>query len=121
MFTSFDSIVNDYLINHCGLVPPSSPQHPLVARTATDYFRAISYPAVADLGLRVERLGRSSVVFEVAIFERGVETACAVCDFVHVFVERTTGRPHANGMTAEMRAGLGRICNPMQQDRPSKM
>ncbi|POR39256.1 Thioesterase family protein [Tolypocladium paradoxum] len=106
----FDSAVNAYLMEHCGLHPPNSPQHPLVAHTATDFFAAMAYPGVAQVGVRVAKLGRSSVTYEVAVFERGAEQAKAVGDFVHVFVERATGRPHRDGMGAELRRGLERIC-----------
>lgn len=73
----------------------------------------MAYPAVADVGLRVARLGRSSVAYELALFERGAPDAegpRAVCHFVHVFVERKTGRPPPAGMAAELRRGLERIC-----------
>ncbi|RDA95609.1 hypothetical protein CP533_1151 [Ophiocordyceps camponoti-saundersi (nom. inval.)] len=108
----FDSVVNVYLADHCGIHPPNSPQHPLVAHTSTDFFRSIAYPAVAEVGLRVARLGRSSVTYELALFERGFEPVCAVCDFVHVFVNRVDGRPGSEGMRPDLRAGLERILRP---------
>ncbi|RDA84723.1 hypothetical protein CP532_5248 [Ophiocordyceps camponoti-leonardi (nom. inval.)] len=111
----FDSAVNVYLADHCGVHPPNSPQHPLVAHTSTDFYRSIAYPAVAEVGLRVCRLGRSSVSYELALFERGLEAVCAVCDFVHVFVDRVDGRPGPGGMTAEIRGGLERICRPVSK------
>ena len=115
----FDSIVNDYLIRECGLHPPTSPQHPLAAHAHTDYFASIAYPAVAEAGLRVARLGRASVTYEVALFEKGAEKVCAVGEFVHVFVDRETGRARAGGMTEEMRRGLEKI-RVDKGDQPSK-
>ncbi|PFH56844.1 hypothetical protein XA68_15861 [Ophiocordyceps unilateralis] len=105
----FDSAVNAYLADYCGINPPNSPQHPLVAHTETDYFRPIAYPSVADVGLRVVRLGHSSVTYELGLFERGVEPVCAVCHFVHVFVDRADGRPSPQGLGPDLRAGLERI------------
>ncbi|KAL3952589.1 hypothetical protein ACCO45_012532 [Purpureocillium lilacinum] len=78
---------------------------PLVAHTSTDFFASIAYPAVAEVGVRVAKLGRSSVTYEVAVFERGVDAVRAVGSFVHVFVERATGRPHPEGMAPELRRG----------------
>lgn len=75
----------------------------------SDYFASISFPAVAQLALRVNKLGKSSVTYEIALFEKGVDEVRAVGEFVHVFVERSTGRPAASGMTDEMRRGLARI------------
>lgn len=105
----YDSVVNTYLIENCGLIPESSPQHGLVVHSHSDYFASISFPAVAELGLRVNKLGKASVTYEIGLFEKGVEQVRAVGEFVHVFVEGSTGRPATSGMSAEMRQGLERI------------
>lgn len=57
----------------------------------------------------MNQLGKSSVRYEVALFERGVEEVKAVGEFVHVFVDRATKRPAADGMPQHLRDGLGRI------------
>ncbi|KAF7563208.1 hypothetical protein G7046_g925 [Stylonectria norvegica] len=75
----------------------------------TDYFASIAYPAVADLALRVNKLGKSSVTYEVAVFEKGVDEVKAVGEFVHVFVERSTGKPAKSGMNEYLRQGLERL------------
>ncbi|KAI0144212.1 Thioesterase/thiol ester dehydrase-isomerase [Hypoxylon sp. NC0597] len=105
----FDSVVNAYLIDYCGLHPPTSAQHPLMAQTHCNYFSPISYPKVAELCLRVNKLGKSSAVYEVALFEKDVEQVKAVGEFVHVFVDRTTQRPNANGMNSQLRQGLEKL------------
>ncbi|KAI0392075.1 HotDog domain-containing protein [Xylariaceae sp. FL0594] len=105
----FDSVINSYLMDHCGLHPPTSAQHPLMAHTHCDYFSAISYPKVAELCLRVNKLSKSSVTYEVALFEKGVEQVKAVGGFVHVFVDRATQRPNANGMNSQLRQGLEKL------------
>ncbi|KAI0472846.1 HotDog domain-containing protein [Xylariaceae sp. FL0804] len=105
----FDSVINSYLMEHCGLHPPTSDQHPLMAHTHCDYFSAISYPKVAELGLRVNRLSKSSVVYEVALFEKGVDQVKAVGEFVYVFVDRTTQRPNQSGMDSQLRQGLQKL------------
>jgi len=105
----YDSIVNTYLIEHCGLHPPSSSQYGMVVHSHNDYFGPISFPAVAELGLRVSQLGRSSVRYEIALFEQGVEEVKAVGEFIHVFVDRATKRPAANGMDQDFRNGLSKI------------
>lgn len=96
-------------MKHCGLDPPTSAEHPLAAHLHTDFFASIAYPAVAELALRVNKLGRSSVTYEVACFEKGADEVRAVGEFVHVFVQRETGKPAATGMSARMRAGLEKI------------
>lgn len=98
--------------------PPTSDQHPLMAHTHCDYFSAISFPKVAELCLRVNKLGKSSVVYEVGLFEQGLEDVKAVGEFVHVFVDRATLRPNANGMNDPMRSGLEKL---LVTDSPSKL
>ncbi|KAI1865888.1 uncharacterized protein JN550_008146 [Neoarthrinium moseri] len=105
----FDSVINTYLMEHCGLLPPTSAQHPLMAHTHCDYFSAISFPKVAELGLRVNKLGKSSVTYEVGLFEKGVEGIKAVGEFVHVFVDRATLRPNGDGMNNQLRSGLEKL------------
>jgi acyl-CoA thioester hydrolase len=101
-----DSIVNAYLIEKCGLDPPSSKQVGLVVSSYCDYFGSVAYPSVLDLGLRAVKLGSSSVKYEVGIFEQGQEDVRAVGGSIHVFVEQSTRRPAMDGMEPEMRKGL---------------
>lgn len=105
----FDSIINAYLIEQCNLHPPSSDMYGLAVHSQNNYYASIAYPAVAELALRVNKLGKSSVTYEVALFERGADEVKAVGEFVHVFVERSTGRPAKSGMNDDLRRGLERI------------
>jgi acyl-CoA thioester hydrolase len=89
-----------------------------MAHTHCDYFSAISFPKVADLCLRVNKLGRSRVTYEVGLFEKGSESVKAVGEFVHVFVERATLRPNASGMNHQLRNGLEKL---LVADSPSKL
>lgn len=108
-YRRYDAVVNAYLIEHCNLNPSSSPQHGVVVHSHNDYFASISFPAVAELALRVNKLGKTSVTYEVALFEKGVPEVRSVGEFVQVFVDRPTGRPAVSGMSDEMRRGLERI------------
>lgn len=111
-------------MEHCGLHPPSSAQHPLMAHTHCDYFSAISYPKVAELGLRVNKLSKSSVVYEIGLFEKGVRGVKAVGEMVHVFVDRSTQRPNASsGMNSQLRQGLEKllVVDEGGGRRPSKL
>ncbi|KAF2084000.1 Thioesterase/thiol ester dehydrase-isomerase [Saccharata proteae CBS 121410] len=102
----FDSIVNTYLMTRCSLHPPTSSQIGLVVHSHCDYFAPVGFPAIVDLALRVNKLGKSSVVYEIGVFERGVENVKAVGEFVHVFVDREARKPGKNGMTSSLRKGL---------------
>ncbi|KAL2053013.1 hypothetical protein ABVK25_006650 [Lepraria finkii] len=105
----FDSIINAYLIEHCGLRPPTSPQIGLVVNSHCDYFGSVGFPMTIDLGLRINKLGKSSVAYEVGVFEQGKDDVRAVGGYTHVFVEREKNRPAANGMSDEIRRGLERL------------
>ena len=103
-----DSVVNTYLITHCGLNPSSSPQVGLVVHAECDYFGPISFPSVVEAGLAVVKLGRKSVTYEVGLFEEGHDAVRAVGGFVHVFVE--AGSRKANGAMGEgLRSGLEKL------------
>ncbi|KAK4154184.1 HotDog domain-containing protein [Chaetomidium leptoderma] len=114
----YDSVINAYLIEHCGLHPPSSPQYGMVVHSHNDYFASISFPACADLALRVNRIGNSSVTYEIALFEKGQDAVKSVGEFVQVFVDRDTARPSPRGMGLKLRQGLERI---LVQSRQSKI
>lgn len=106
---SFDSVVNTYLIKHCTLDPPTSDQIGLVVHSHCDYLAPVGFPAVLDLALRVNKLGKSSVTYEIGVFERGQDDVKAVGEFVHVFVEREGRRPAKTGMANAMQQGLQQL------------
>ncbi|KAF2666897.1 Thioesterase/thiol ester dehydrase-isomerase [Microthyrium microscopicum] len=105
----FDSVVNTYLINHCKLDPPTSTQVGLVVHSHCDYLAPTGFPAIVDLALRVNKLGKSSVTYEIGVFERGTEEPKAVGEFIHVFVERESMKPGTTGMKEDLRTGLAAI------------
>ena len=69
----------------------------------------MAFPAIVDLALRVNKLGKSSVTYEIGVFEGRKEDVRAVGGFTHVFVDREKNRPAAKGMSEELRRGLERI------------
>lgn len=89
----FDTAVNRYLIEAGGLDIHDSPVIAYVVSSSCQYFRAVSYPEPVEVGLRVERLGNSSVTYGVGIFHAAEGVALAQGQFVHVFVDRATDRP----------------------------
>jgi acyl-CoA thioester hydrolase len=64
---------------------------------------------VVDLALRVNKLGRSSVTYEIGVFERGQDEVRAVGGFIHVFVDRESRRPGTAGMADELKMGLEQL------------
>ena len=103
----YDSIVNDYLAKHCGVQATSAPMIGLVVASYSDFYRPVGYPQVLELGLRVSKLGKTSVTYEIGVFEEGVEFAAAVGGYTHVFVE--SGKRKTGSMSEEIREGLGKL------------
>ncbi|KAG6909447.1 hypothetical protein DXG01_000432 [Tephrocybe rancida] len=103
----FDSIVNTYLIDNCGLRPNKSPQIGLVVSSFCEFFAPLSFPQVLDLGLRVSKLGKSSVTYEVGVFEEGKDAPAAVGGYTHVFVDSETRKSTAMGI--ETKIGLEKL------------
>ena len=92
-YAYFDTVVNAYLIAAGVLDIANSPVIGLVVETGCKYLSAVAFPDEIDAGLRVAKLGNSSVRYEVALFRRGSDVAVAQGHFVHVYVERTSRRP----------------------------
>jgi acyl-CoA thioester hydrolase len=99
-YSFFDSAVNSYLIERGGLDIHDGEVVGFVVSSSCDYFASIAYPDLIEVGLRVGKLGNSSVQYELAVFRAGEDEACAAGRFVHVFVDRASNRP------VEIPAGL---------------
>ncbi|QII99344.1 acyl-CoA thioesterase [Stutzerimonas balearica] len=89
----FDTAVDTYLIQQGGLDIHGGEVVGFVVSSSCDYFASISFPDLIEVGVRVARLGNSSVQYELAIFRQGEHEACAAGRFVHVFVRRADNRP----------------------------
>ncbi len=94
-YAYFDTAVNRWLVENGVLDIARSDVVGLVVETGCRYFRPLSYPEPIEVGFRVAHLGRSSIRYDVAVFGAGHAEAAAQGHFVHVYVDRTTGRPAA--------------------------
>jgi acyl-CoA thioester hydrolase len=92
-YSWFDTVVNQFLINNGVLDIERSPVIGLVIETQCNYFASVAFPDRVTAGVRVTKLGNSSVRYEVGIFRGDDETAAAQGHFVHVYVDRETRRP----------------------------
>ncbi|KAF3932873.1 hypothetical protein ABW19_dt0200896 [Dactylella cylindrospora] len=110
----YDTIINQYLITRCSLLPTQSPTIGLCVHSSSSYFRPVEFPNTLDLALAVTKLGKSSVTYEVGVFESGKEEVCVVGSFVHVFVDSKARRPV--GIEAVMRKGLEELVVEREED-----
>ena len=92
-YSLFDTAVNGWLVGQGVLDPMKGEQIGLVVETGCRYFAEMAFPDVVTAGLRVARLGSSSVRYEVGLFRNDGETAAAEGFFVHVYVDRQSRRP----------------------------
>ncbi|TSD65466.1 acyl-CoA thioesterase [Aeromicrobium piscarium] len=84
-YSYFDTAVNGYLIEASGTDIRRLDAYGIVAETGCRFLRELRFPLPVEAGLAVTRLGRSSVVYEIGLFQ-GDEQPAAVGRFVHVYV-----------------------------------
>jgi acyl-CoA thioester hydrolase len=92
-YSYFDTVVNEYLLRAGVLDFNEGETIGLVVETRCNFFAPVVFPEAVEAGLRVEKLGNTSVRYEVAIFTQGSDVAAAQGHFVHVYVDRVTRRP----------------------------
>jgi acyl-CoA thioester hydrolase len=103
-YSYFDTAVNEHLIHAGGLDIRNGPVVGFVVETSCRFYRPLSFPDTVDVGLRVTRLGTSSVTYEIGLFAQGSDEPAATGRFVHVWVDRETVRPA--GIPPRIRAAL---------------
>jgi acyl-CoA thioester hydrolase len=106
-YAFFDTAINQYLITEGDLDIATGPVIGLAAESHCEFMQPIAFPEVIEAGLRVGKLGNSSVRYELAIFKQGETFAAATGYFVHVFVDRETRR--AVPIPAPIRTALERL------------
>ena len=92
-YSYFDTVVNCFLIDQGGLDIETDSVIGVAVETMGKFNKPLAYPEVLEAGLRVGKLGNSSVRYEIGIFQEGAAEAAAMGHFVHVFVDRATGKP----------------------------
>jgi len=86
-YSYFDTAVNGWLIEATGTDIRELPSIGIVAETSCRFLKELSFPETVHAGLRLERLGRSSIVYQVGLFREDDDQPAAVGRFVHVYVD----------------------------------
>jgi acyl-CoA thioester hydrolase len=94
-YSWFDTAVNAYLIEQGVLDIQQGQTIGLVIETHCNYFSPLTFPQTVEAGIRVARLGVSSVRYEVGLFAMGGPLTAAKGHFVHVYVDKQSRRPAA--------------------------
>lgn len=92
-YSWFDTAVNAHLIEQGALDIHAGETIGLVIETQCNYFAPLAFPQEVEAGIRVARIGGSSVRYEVGLFAQGEPLSAAAGHFVHVYVDRQTRRP----------------------------
>ncbi len=92
-YSWFDTAVNGHLIDMGALDIHAGDTIGLVVETQCNYFAPLAFPQSVEAGVRVARIGSSSVRYEVGLFAVGEPLTAAAGHFVHVYVDRATRRP----------------------------
>jgi acyl-CoA thioester hydrolase len=92
-YSWFDTAVNALLVDMGLLDIQQGRTIGLVVETGCRYHRSVAFPEIVEAGVRIARLGRSSVRWEVGIFTAGDDQVAAEGFFVHVYVDRVSRRP----------------------------
>lgn len=92
-YSYFDTVINEYLIRVGGLDIHAGEAIGICVESHCAYKASLAFPAVVHAGLRVGKLGRSSVRYEIGLFDGAAPQPAAEGWFVHVFVDRAERRP----------------------------
>jgi acyl-CoA thioester hydrolase len=115
-YSYFDTAINAWLIREGGLDIEHGEVIGLCVESHCEYHSALAFPDQIEVGLRVGKLGRSSVRYELAIFRAGQDEVTAEGHFVHVFVDRENRRPLP--IPAPLRGALERLLASDQVPSP---
>ena len=106
-YSYFDTVINTYLIRQGGLDIHDGEAIGVCAESHCRFLDSLGFPDAVDAGLRVAKLGNSSVRYEIGLFREGSDQPAAEGWFVHVFVDRAQRRPPPVG--SRLREALQRI------------
>ena len=88
-FEIIDTVVNNHLATATGVDIRTLDAIGVVAEVGCRYFAEVGYPEPVDVGLVADRVGRSSVVYRVGLFQGDGDEAAAEGRFVHVYVDQS--------------------------------
>lgn len=111
----FDTVVNRWLIERGLLDIHGGAVIGLVVETGCAYFASMAFPDIVHAGLRVARIGTSSVRYEIGLFRNDEPLPAAQGHFVHVYVDRASRRPVA--LPEALRAALQPLVGPPRGER----
>ena len=92
-YALFDTAVNKWLIQNDLIDIKNGKNIGLIVQSGCNYFSSFEYPENINAGIRVTKIGKSSVRYEVGLFKEKEELSSADGFFIHVYVDRKTNKP----------------------------
>jgi len=92
-FSFFDTAVNLNLVEQGFIDFQESKVVGLVVDNHCQFFSSITFPDEVFVGIAVEKIGNSSVVYRLGIFKNDDPALCALGRFTHVYVNRNDQKP----------------------------
>ncbi len=89
----FDTAVNKWLIKNNLIDIKNGNNIGLIVQSGCNYFSSFEYPEDIDAGIRITKIGNSSVRYEVGLFKPNDDLASADGFFIHVYVDRVNNKP----------------------------
>ena len=89
-YSYFDTAVNQFLITSGVLNMQSDAVVGFVVDSACAYFSPVAFPDRVHVGLRVARIGTTSVRYELAVYRNDAQWPSAAGHFVHVYVDKSS-------------------------------
>ena len=89
----FDTAVNKWLIKNNLIDIKNGNNIGLIVQSGCNYFSSFKYPEDIEAGIRVTKIGNSSVRYEVGLFRPNDDLASADGFFIHVYVDRVSNKP----------------------------
>ena len=105
-FELIDTAVNVHLAEATGVDIRSLPAVGVVAEVSCRYFAEMGYPLPVDMGLVVDKIGSSSIIYRIGLFQGDGDLARAEGRFVHVYVANDAGDRHVVPIPEEIRAAV---------------
>jgi len=87
-YSYFDTAVNHVLVTEGAFDIERATEIGVVVETMCRFYKPLAFPDALEAGLRVTKLGRTSIRYEIGIFKKGDDEAAAAGHFVHVYVRR---------------------------------
>jgi acyl-CoA thioester hydrolase len=113
-FELIDTVVNNQLLTAVDVDIRALSAIGVVAEVGCRYFAEIGYPDPIDLGIVVDKIGRSSVVYRVGLFQGAGDQAAAEGRFVHVYVDNTDPARPVAPIPDEIRAAVTPLLRPAE-------